>query len=109
MCMRLMALTSLLFGLLTPSALADNDFAQAQNNSFSLQFASGSNDVNVTTPGGNTGPAITCTAQPSTWAAALAGSSWVSSYVQDCTVNEDLGTFVYSVSFNVPSGATNLS
>jgi hypothetical protein len=52
--------------------------------------------------------AVTCTNRPSAWPAPLDGSQWISTNA-DCTTGVASGTFTYTVSFSLPSGATNLA
>jgi hypothetical protein len=108
MVLRTLVAAGLLLALLAPAAaLADNDKHDDGGSSTNLSFASGSTSVSVTPPGGSAMPAITCTSVSPEWAAPLSGSSWISTNA-DCTTGVAGGNFTYTLSFTVPSGATNL-
>jgi hypothetical protein len=107
--MRCVAAVGLLLALLGPTAFADDDHGNHNHNQGSTanSFASGSTSIAVTPPGGSVQTALTCTNIPSAWAAPLGGSHWISTN-SDCTMGVAGGNFTYTLSFTLPSGATNL-
>jgi hypothetical protein len=114
MVLRAIALCGLLLGLVAPAAMADEDQhhgdgqdQQAAATAGSFQFASGASGVTVTPPGGSAIQAVTCTILSGGWPAAISGSQWISPNA-DCSQAVATGAFTYTVTFTLPSGATNL-
>ncbi len=107
MLLRVVAIASLLLSLAVPAAVADEDHGQANSGSSDPTLASGSTSVTVTPQGGSTSTALTCANRPSEWSTPIAGSQWISPNA-DCTTSLAAETFTYTLSFTIPSGASNL-
>ena len=91
-----LVLAGLLLAMAAAPAFADS----------TLTLSSGSTQVAVQGPGINgTVSAAVCSPVNSNWAGAITGTSWISSNA-NCTADMPAGDYTYTVSFDVPSGAT---
>lgn len=73
----------------------------------SLTLSSGSASVSVQGPGDASAvSAVGCSPTASVWAGAISGTKWIGRQ-SDCSAGAAVGTYTYSVAFDMPSGASN--
>ncbi len=107
----LVMVSVLLLGLLPSMVSADEGHGRdwgSDEISSQSSLASGVSAVTVIPPGGSSQGAVGCSNLASGWAAALAGSNWISTQA-DCAAGLAVGDYQYSTSFNLSSNAAPLS
>src|SRR5262249_44103304 len=113
----------MLFSLVVPTVAADEGHGRGHGrgdrddrtiSAATIHLASGrasrgrsDPNVKVTRPGSSSSnSAAVCSSTPSSWSS-LRGAAWISP-IASCTTDQDQGEYRYEITFNVPSGSTNL-